>query len=105
MAVVSSATACAAITSHNTSGGSIGNLANCALSDVISVPKEPPLQESKSGGGLAEKFHGLTERFTSLGRSDSESCNRNRTGEFLNLDIFLKSVKNLDLCLSNCQKN
>ena len=78
---MSSATACAAITSHNTSGGSISNLANCSISDVV----VPASHGQEGRASLAEKFHGLTEKFTSLGRSDSESCNRNRTGTVSNI--------------------
>lgn len=75
MAVMSSATACAPITSHNTSGGSISNLASCAVTENIST-------KSEGGGGLAEKLHGLTEKLSSLGhnRSDSETSSRTRTG-------------------------
>ncbi|MPC47927.1 Diacylglycerol kinase 1 [Portunus trituberculatus] len=75
MAVMSSATACAPITSHNTSGGSISNLASCAMTESVSA-------KSEGGGGLAEKLHGLTEKLSSLGhnRSDSEASSRTRTG-------------------------
>ncbi|KAK8386847.1 hypothetical protein O3P69_017939 [Scylla paramamosain] len=75
MAVMSSATACAPITSHNTSGGSISNLASCAMTENVSA-------KSEGGGGLAEKLHGLTEKLSSLGhnRSDSEASSRTRTG-------------------------
>ncbi|CAL4105697.1 unnamed protein product, partial [Meganyctiphanes norvegica] len=78
MAVVSSATACAPITAHNTSGGSISNVAATSV--------EPPTSGGGVGGGggsLVEKFHGLTEKFSALGhnRSDSDSVsNRTRTG-------------------------
>ncbi|KAG7173385.1 Diacylglycerol kinase 1-like, partial [Homarus americanus] len=73
MAVMSSATACAPITSHNTSGGSISNLATCAVG------------ESMVGGGgrrpgrEASRPH---KRSSSLGhnRSDSEASSRTRTG-------------------------
>ena len=72
---MSSATACAPITSHNTSGGSISNLASCAMTENVSA-------KSEGGGGLAEKLHGLTEKLSSLGhnRSDSEASSRTRTG-------------------------
>ncbi|RXG73883.1 Diacylglycerol kinase 1 [Armadillidium vulgare] len=86
MAVVSSTTACAPITSHNTSGGSISNLAHCTL-----APHEPsglggsPSSQTTSSGGVggsfAEKLQGITEKLSSIGRSDSESVHRNRTGK------------------------
>ncbi|KAK7065337.1 Diacylglycerol kinase N-terminus [Halocaridina rubra] len=81
MAVMSSATACAPITSHNTSGGSITNLASCAVGETISSGGVGG-GSSGGGGSLAEKLHGLTEKFSSLGhnRSDSETSSRTRTG-------------------------
>ncbi|ROT84294.1 putative diacylglycerol kinase 1 [Penaeus vannamei] len=77
MAVMSSATACAPITSHNTSGGSISNLATCSVGEAMSGGSG-----GGGGGTLAEKLHGLTEKFSSLGhnRSDSEASSRTRTG-------------------------
>lgn len=80
MAVMSSATACAPITSHNTSGGSISNLATCTVSESVAVSGK----SEGAGASLAEKLHGLTEKFSSLShnRSDSEVSSRNRTGMF-----------------------
>ncbi|XP_068225402.1 diacylglycerol kinase 1 isoform X4 [Palaemon carinicauda] len=81
MAVMSSATACAPITSHNTSGGSISNIATCAVGD--SLTGGGGTGSSAGGcGSLADKLHGLTEKFSSLGhnRSDSEASSRTRTG-------------------------
>ncbi|XP_066989489.1 diacylglycerol kinase 1 isoform X2 [Macrobrachium rosenbergii] len=81
MAVMSSATACAPITSHNTSGGSISNLATCAVGESLSGGGGTG-SSAGGGGSLADKLHGLTEKFSSLGhnRSDSEASSRTRTG-------------------------
>lgn len=89
--MLSSATACAPITAHNASGGSVTNLtegataagttATCSSSVGLtsSVSEQSrPLQQ------LAERFHGLTERLTgrSSGGGDSDaSSNRTRTGK------------------------
>nr|CAD7402040.1 unnamed protein product [Timema cristinae] len=73
MAVLSSTTACAPITSHTSGPGSAPNIATCH------VEQQVPEQRNK----LAEKFHGLTEKFHSLGhhRSESETASaRMRTG-------------------------
>ncbi|CAG2058744.1 unnamed protein product [Timema podura] len=73
MAVLSSTTACAPITSHTSGPGSAPNIATCH------VEQQVPEQRNK----LAEKFHGLTEKFHSLGHHRSESENasaRMRTG-------------------------
>lgn len=68
---MSSTTACAAITSHTTSS-----------SNVNSTGLAPVSTESHGGSSLAEKFHGLTEKFQALGhhRTDSETSARARTG-------------------------
>nr|CAD7440006.1 unnamed protein product [Timema bartmani] len=74
MAVLSSTTACAPITSHTSGPGSAPNIATCHV--------EQPVPEQRNK--LAEKFHGLTEKFHSLGHHRSESENasaRMRTGE------------------------
>lgn len=68
--MLSSSTACAAITAHNKG----------------SVPNVHAVQEQEGKGGytgmIAEKIHGLTEKLHSLGhhRSDSDASNRARTG-------------------------
>ena len=94
MAMLSSATACAPITAHNSSGGSVSN-----LTDAAAVAAEPTRSSSSSTGltssvseqsrplqQLAERFHGLTERLTGhrsgsgSGGGDSDASNRTRTG-------------------------
>lgn len=119
MAMLSSATACAPITAHNASG-SVNNLAAFGESGSTTSPAgaaacPASCSTSASGGvlhtittslseqsrplqGLAERFHGLTERLGSLsglgsaGRStESDAPNRTRTGKFLFfLMFFLK---------------
>lgn len=71
MAVMSSATACAAITSHTTSN-----------SNVNSTGLPTASTESHSSSSFADKIHGLTEKFQALGhhRTDSEASARARTG-------------------------
>ena len=90
MAMLSSATACAPITAHNTTG-SVTNLVAFSATDGTTSPVgatsapfpggsgEPPRHNHH---GLAERFHGLTERIGSLGHSRTESdvSNRTRTG-------------------------
>jgi len=75
MAVLSSATACAPITSHTTTPGSVPNIATCVI-DQATVNTDRPAHK------LAEKLHGLTEKLHSLGhhRSDSDTSTRTRTG-------------------------
>lgn len=73
MAVLSSATACAAITSHTTSSSNVNSTGLPGVST-----------ESHGGGSsLADKIHGLTEKIQALGhhRTDSEASARNRTGK------------------------
>lgn len=86
MAVVASTTACAPITSHNASGGSIPSLGADVATSVVPVTTtvERDLMGSlrEKHHSLAEKLHGLTEKFHSLGhyRSDSDASTRGRTG-------------------------
>ncbi|XP_023244972.1 diacylglycerol kinase 1 [Copidosoma floridanum] len=71
MAVLSSTTACAAITSHTTSNT---NVNNTGLS--TSQPSE------SHGSSLADKIHGITEKLQALGyhRADPEASSRSRFG-------------------------
>lgn len=141
MAVVSSATACAPITSHNTSLGSITNLANISVNQTNSSEPHtvtsttgtssggggtlPPgvgsgvctaMFHSGGGGGgggsLAGRLHGLTEKFSSLGRAssgggdgDSTSSGRCRTGGAIRagqqLMLLLLEVVTLLLVFTN----
>lgn len=112
--MLSSATACAPITAHNATG-SVNNLAAAfgeagASSSSAAAATTGCSSGSASGGvlhtittslseqsrplqGLAERFHGLTERLGSLsglgnvGRSsaESEATNRTRTGKFISI--------------------
>jgi hypothetical protein len=118
MAMLSSATACAPITAHNATG-SVNNLAaafgeagasSSAAGPASAAAATTGCSTSASGGvlhtittslseqsrplqGLAERFHGLTERLGSLsglgsvGRSsaESEATNRTRTGMFISI--------------------
>ncbi|XP_012274153.1 diacylglycerol kinase 1 isoform X1 [Orussus abietinus] len=72
MAVLSSTTACAAITSHTTSSSNVNSTG--LLGGGTS--------ESHGGSSLADKIHGLTEKLQALGhhRTDSEASGRARTG-------------------------
>lgn len=71
MAVLSSTTACAAITSHTTSSS---NVNSTGLPGAGS-------SESHGVSSLADKIHGLTEKLQALHhRSDSETSSRARTG-------------------------
>lgn len=86
LAAVTSTAACAPITSHNTSG-SLPELAKEVHGLVASGCSEPKERPSLGGVGgmhfgLAEKFHGLTEKLHNLGhhRSDSDSNSRGRAG-------------------------
>ena len=121
MAVVSSATACAPITSHNTSLGSIANLATITHTTTsegvapFSSGTLPPglgsglfsggsgagasggasssIFGSGASGSLACRLQGLTEKFSSLGRSsdcDSTSSGRCRTG--MRVTLFLHEL-------------
>lgn len=106
--MLSSATACAPITAHNATG-SVSNLAAFTEAGAAGVSTTSPVGASASASGvhtittslseqsrplqgLAERFHGLTERLGSLGgggssaghsRTESDASNRTRTGELL----------------------
>lgn len=71
MAVLSSTTACAAITSHTTSN-----------SNVNSTGLPGGTSTDGHGSSLADKIHGLTEKLQALGhhRTESEASTRARTG-------------------------
>ncbi|GLV39634.1 Diacyl glycerol kinase [Carabus blaptoides fortunei] len=75
MAVLSSTTACAPITSHTK--GSTPNVNACG-----DAAHEKQSSSGGYGGLIAEKFHGLTEKLHSFGhhRSDSDTSTRARTG-------------------------
>ncbi|RWS16390.1 diacylglycerol kinase 1-like protein, partial [Dinothrombium tinctorium] len=88
MAVVTSTTACAAVTSHNT-GGSLPELAydsllsgSTVLTNAGDQKKEGSIDKSHTGTGFAEKLHGLTEKLHQLShhRSDSDCGSRGRSG-------------------------
>jgi hypothetical protein len=86
MAVLSSATACAPITSHTTTPGSVPNIATCVIDQAAlltgsSIGQQTPAHD-RPANKLAEKLHGLTEKLHSLGhhRTDSDSSTRTRTG-------------------------
>lgn len=111
--MLSSATACAPITAHNATG-SVSNLAAFAEAGPAGVSTTSPAgasastsagavghaiptslsEQSRPLQGLAERFHGLTERLGSLGggggnsaghsRTESDASNRTRTGESFN---------------------
>lgn len=70
--MLSSTTACAAITSHTTSSS---NVNSTGLPGGTS-------SEGGHGSSLADKIHGLTEKLQALGhhRTDSEVSTRARTG-------------------------
>ena len=94
--MLSSATACAPITAHNATG-SVSNLAAFAEAGAAgATTTTSPVQhittslseQSRPLQGLAERFHGLTERLGSLGgssaghsRTESDASNRTRTGK------------------------
>jgi hypothetical protein len=91
MAAVTSTTACAPITSHNT-GGSLPELTHDIVihnycesnnkKDVILHNSGSVDKSHTTSGGLADKIHGLTERLHSLSyhRSESECGSRGRAG-------------------------
>ena len=86
MAVLSSTTACAPITSHTTTPGSVPNIATCVIDQATvntgsATGQQTPAHE-KPANKLAEKLHGLTEKLHSLGhyRTDSDTSTRTRTG-------------------------
>jgi len=69
MAVLSSTTACAAITSHTTSSSNINSTGGTSV-------------ESHGGSTLADKIHGITEKLQALGHHRTESeLSRTRTGK------------------------
>ncbi|XP_075218062.1 diacyl glycerol kinase 1 [Lycorma delicatula] len=79
MAVLSSTTACAPITSHTTS---VPNIASCSISEPADISSVKPTTSLYSGL-LVEKLHGLTEKLQSFGhsRSDSDTSPSIRTRE------------------------
>jgi hypothetical protein len=86
MAVLSSATACAPITAHTMTVGSVPNIATCVIDQTTvmtgaSIGQQTPAHD-RPANKLAEKLHGLTEKFHSLGhhRTDMEASGRPRTG-------------------------
>ncbi|XP_069690666.1 diacylglycerol kinase 1 isoform X3 [Periplaneta americana] len=87
MAVLSSATACAPITSHTTTPGSVPNIATCVIDQATvntgcaTGGQQTPAHD-RPANKLAEKLHGLTEKLHALGhhRSDSDTSTRTRTG-------------------------
>lgn len=73
IAVLSSTTACAPITSHTTSSGNV----NSAV-----VLGGTTASESHGGSSLADKLHGITEKLQALGHHRAESeVSRTRTGK------------------------
>ena len=86
MAVLSSTTACAPITSHTTTPGSVPNIATCVIDQATvntgSATGQQTPAHDKPANKLAEKLHGLTEKLHSLGhyRTDSDTSTRTRTG-------------------------
>ncbi|KYN26750.1 Diacylglycerol kinase 1, partial [Trachymyrmex cornetzi] len=71
MAVLSSTTACAAITSHTTSSSNVNS---------TGVPGGAST-ESHVGSSLADKIHGITEKLQALGHHRTESeVSRTKTG-------------------------
>nr|KAF7435862.1 hypothetical protein H0235_004053 [Vespula pensylvanica] len=74
MAVLSSTTACAAITSHTTSSSNVNS---------TGLPGGGACTDSHVGSSsLVDKIHGLTEKLQALGhhRTESEASSRTRTG-------------------------
>lgn len=77
MAVLSSTTACAAITSHTTSSSNVNSTSG--------IPGGTST-ESHGGSSLADKIHGITEKLQALGHHKTESeISKTRTGK---LDSF-----------------
>lgn len=76
MAVLSSTTACAAITSHTTSSSNVNN---------TGLPGGTSSEGHSSS--LADKIHGLTEKLQALGhhRTESEASTRARTAHLVQL--------------------
>ncbi|XP_018314087.1 diacylglycerol kinase 1 [Mycetomoellerius zeteki] len=71
MAVLSSTTACAAITSHTTSSSNVNS---------TGVPGGAST-EGHVGSSLADKIHGITEKLQALGHHRTESeISRTKTG-------------------------
>lgn len=86
MAVLTSATACAPITSHTTAQptqpGSVPNIATCAVDWGLPAPVGTGLTEAKEKLSFTDRLHGLGERLSALSihRGDSDPLGRNRTG-------------------------
>lgn len=79
MAVLSSTTACAAITSHTTSSSNVNS---------TGVPGGTSA-ESHGGSTLADKIHGITEKLQALGHHRTESeISRTRTGKIYFVQLF-----------------
>jgi hypothetical protein len=80
--VLSSATACAPITSHTTTLGSVPNIATCVIDQTTVMTGQQTPAHDRPANKLAEKLHGLTEKLHSLGhhRTDSDTSGRTRTG-------------------------
>ncbi|XP_011632174.1 diacylglycerol kinase 1 isoform X1 [Pogonomyrmex barbatus] len=71
MAVISSTTACAAITSHTTSSSNVNSTGGPGGAST----------ESHGGSSLADKIHGITEKLQALGHHRTESeISKTRTG-------------------------
>ncbi|XP_076069534.1 diacyl glycerol kinase 1 [Oratosquilla oratoria] len=107
MAVMSSATACAPITSHNTSGGSITNIANCGPPEPSSQDPQHLQRNLGVSVGLAEKLQGLTEKLSSSlahNRSDSETSSRTRTGSLGASVHPLVTVTKTNFCADSIEK-
>lgn len=118
MAAVTSTTACAPITSHHNTGGSLPELTRDLVireNDIITIGigstnnrKEIKLHTSSSidktttysfGSGIADKIHGLTEKFHNLShhRSDSDCESRSRAGTCTS-PIYLSTRTNKKEC-------
>lgn len=115
--MLSSATACAPITAHNATG-SVSNLAAFADAGAAGATTTTTVGAAATAGvhntittsiseqsrplqGLAERFHGLTERLGSLGgggssaghsRTESDASNRTRTGIIIIIIIEDKTL-------------
>jgi hypothetical protein len=101
MAVLSSTTACAPITSHTTTPGSVPNIATCVIDQATvntgSATGQQTPAHDKPANRLAEKLHGLTEKLHSLGhyRTDSDTSTRTRTGRKIWEVVMAQMVKKL----------
>lgn len=103
MAAVTSTTACAPITSHNT-GGSLPELThdiiihNYCDSNKKDTNNSPNVDKSHSTvSGLADKIHGLTERLHSLSyhRTEGDSGSRGRAGTCRSIRFITPSLHHL----------